>query len=89
MEPEREIIARAVEESTGVLGSLLEEEHFSALSAAVELLAGMLDNDGKLLLFGNGGSAADASHIATEFVGRFLRDRAAAPAISSRTTPLR
>jgi D-sedoheptulose 7-phosphate isomerase len=82
MEPEREIIARALEESIGMLGSLLEEQHFSALSAAVELLAGMLDNDGKLLLFGNGGSAADASHIATEFVGRFLRDRAAAPAIS-------
>ena len=48
----------------------------------MELLAGMLDDGGKLLLFGNGGSAADATHIAAEFVGRFLRDRAAAPAIS-------
>jgi D-sedoheptulose 7-phosphate isomerase len=36
----------------------------------------------KLLLFGNGGSAADAQHIAAEFVGRFIPERPALPAIS-------
>jgi D-sedoheptulose 7-phosphate isomerase len=82
VEPEREIVARAVKESAAVLHSLLDEQTIGPLTQAVELLAGMLNEDGKLLLFGNGGSAADAAHIATEFVGRFLRDRAAAPAIS-------
>ncbi len=39
----------------------------------------------KVLLFGNGGSAADAQHIAAEFVGRFIPDRAPLPAISLAT----
>ena len=39
----------------------------------------------KLLLCGNGGSAADAQHIAAEFVNRFLYDRAALPAIALTT----
>jgi D-sedoheptulose 7-phosphate isomerase len=42
-------------------------------------------NGGKLLLAGNGGSAADAQHIAAEFVGRFIGDRAALPAIALTT----
>jgi|SRR5215470_9278288 len=44
------------------------------------LLAG-----GKVLTFGNGGSAADAQHLAGELVGRFLRDRAALPALALTT----
>ena len=39
----------------------------------------------KVLFFGNGGSAADAQHLAAEFVGRFIPDRAALPAISLTT----
>lgn len=41
-----------------------------------------LSTGGKILLFGNGGSAADASHIAAEFVGRFRRERRGWPAIA-------
>jgi D-sedoheptulose 7-phosphate isomerase len=44
-----------------------------------------LRGGGKLLLFGNGGSAADAQHIAAELVGRFDRDRDALPAIALTT----
>ena len=40
---------------------------------------------GKLLIFGNGGSAADAQHLATELVGRFTRERVALPAIALTT----
>lgn len=40
---------------------------------------------GKLMLFGNGGSAADAQHIATEFTARFRLDRPALPALSLST----
>ncbi|MEC4669764.1 MAG: D-sedoheptulose 7-phosphate isomerase [Nitrospirota bacterium] len=39
----------------------------------------------KLLLFGNGGSSADASHLAAEFVGRYHRDRAPLPALALTT----
>jgi D-sedoheptulose 7-phosphate isomerase len=54
----------------------------------VDLAAAIVDSlrrDGKLLLFGNGGSAADAQHVAAELVGRFQRDRAALAAIALTT----
>lgn len=50
-----------------------------------ERAADALRSGGKLLLFGNGGSAADAQHIAAELVGRFQRERAALAAIALTT----
>lgn len=44
-----------------------------------------LENDGKILLMGNGGSAADAQHIAAELVGRYLNERRGLPAIALTT----
>jgi len=44
-----------------------------------------LRDGGKVLLAGNGGSAADAQHIAAEFVGRFVNDRAPLPALALTT----
>jgi D-sedoheptulose 7-phosphate isomerase len=44
-----------------------------------------LRQEGKLILFGNGGSAADAQHIAAEFVGRYQLDRRALPALALTT----
>ena len=55
-----------------------------ALDAAAAII-GALRAGGKLLLFGNGGSAADAQHVAAEFVGRFRRERAAMAAIALTT----
>jgi phosphoheptose isomerase len=52
-----------------------------AAAAIVDALA----RGGKLLLFGNGGSAADAQHVAAELVGRFQRERAALAAIALTT----
>lgn len=61
----------------------------AANAAAVEQLAAALvacfNAGGKLLLFGNGGSAADAQHIAAEFVNRFAFDRPALPALALTT----
>jgi len=57
------------------------------IAEAVRLIAGTLRNGGKLLLFGNGGSATDASHIAAEFVNRFLIERTPLPAIALNTDP--
>ena len=60
-------------------------EQASALERAIELVAGALAAGRKLLLFGNGGSAADAQHLAAEFVGRFERERRPLPAIALTT----
>lgn len=50
-----------------------------------ELITDSLKKGGKLILFGNGGSAADCQHIAAEFVGRFQKERNALPAIALTT----
>ena len=49
------------------------------------IIAQALKDGNKLLLFGNGGSAADAQHIAAEIVGRFKKEREALPAIALTT----
>ena len=50
-------------------------EQGETVVAAARRLAEVLRTGGKLLLFGNGGSAADAQHLAAEFVNRFLVER--------------
>lgn len=55
------------------------------ISAACALCAATILRGGKILLAGNGGSAADAQHIAAEFVGRFVRERMSLPAIALTT----
>jgi len=57
----------------------------AAATAIADRIALTFRNGGKLLLAGNGGSAGDAQHIAAEFVGRFIEDRAALPAIALTT----
>jgi len=52
---------------------------------AVQMVVGTLKGGGKLLIFGNGGSAADAQHIAAEFVNKFMMKRDALPAIALTT----
>ena len=52
---------------------------------AAVLIGDCLAAGGKLLLFGNGGSAADAQHLAAEFVGRFVVERPGLPAIALTT----
>ncbi len=61
-------------------------EHASKVVRAASIIADCFANGNKLLLCGNGGSAADAQHIAGEFVNRFLRaDRPALPALALST----
>jgi D-sedoheptulose 7-phosphate isomerase len=52
---------------------------------AASLISECLHSGGKLLFFGNGGSAADAQHLAAEFVGRFVAERPALPAVALTT----
>jgi len=61
------------------------DDGLDSITRAAELTADCLNSGGKLLLFGNGGSAADAQHLAAEFVCRFSRDRDPLPAIALTT----
>jgi D-sedoheptulose 7-phosphate isomerase len=76
-------VANSIEASIAVKQSLLRDSALVSLIARVsEILLNALRSGNKLLLFGNGGSAADAQHIAAEFVGRFAFDRPALPALA-------
>lgn len=61
------------------------EAYASRIEAVARRMAEVLRGGGKILFFGNGGSAADAQHLAAEFVNRFLVDRQALAAISLTT----
>jgi D-sedoheptulose 7-phosphate isomerase len=63
----------------------VESELAAPVAAFAEALAEALRNGKKLLVMGNGGSAADAQHFAAEIVGRFIMERRALPAISLTT----
>ena len=56
-----------------------------AVAISAQLCIDCLKNGGKILLFGNGGSAADAQHIAAELVGRYKTSRKGLPAIALTT----
>jgi hypothetical protein len=65
-------VRRSIEASIAVKQELLRSvETVSAMAKVSEILIAALQKGNKPLLFGNGGSAADAQHIAAEFVGRF------------------
>lgn len=83
MKPQSQI-AVAIRESIAVKQAVLENM-LSTLATAADWMAETLRGGHKLLLFGNGGSAADAQHIACEFVGRFEQERRAWPAIALTT----
>ena len=77
-------ILKAFEESIAVKDKFVKENVDTILGAS-KLIAEAFTDGKKLLLFGNGGSATDASHIAAEFVNRFKRDRPGLPAIALNT----
>lgn len=70
-------IAAALEERRAVLATALDRlcHQSSNLAATAKLLVDTLSSGNKILVVGNGGSAAEAQHFATELVGRFRRER--------------
>jgi phosphoheptose isomerase len=74
-----QILKGAIAAAKDTLQSLVDLD--AQLAAAADLVEQCLRAGNKLLVCGNGGSAADASHFATEFVVRFTTDRPAYPAI--------
>src|SRR6266446_1264376 len=61
------------------------DAHTGDVQRAAQMIAKAFKAKGKLLVFGNGGSAADAQHIAGEMINKFLKDRRALPAIALTT----
>src|SRR5437764_10710121 len=78
---ERLVTAR-IREAAAAHQQLGRDRHVAAIVGAAAAIAECYRQGGKLLLFGNGGSAADAQHIAAEFLGRFQRERDPLPAVA-------
>ena len=56
-----------------------------SVAKSAQLCISCLNNGGKIIIFGNGGSAADAQHIAAELVGRYKTERKGLPAVALTT----
>ena len=80
----KESVARSLKEGAE-LRLKMAETISSEIATAAEAIAEAFKAGRKLLLFGNGGSAADAQHIAAEFMNRFLIERPPLPAIALTT----
>lgn len=78
------LIMKALKESAEVKLAMIDA-CASDIEHAAELIIASLLADGKLIIFGNGGSAADSQHLAAEIIGRFYRDRFPLPAIALTT----
>jgi D-sedoheptulose 7-phosphate isomerase len=77
------LIVSSIQESIKVKQALLEDKHLlTQIADVIKEFVLALSSGHKILLFGNGGSAADAQHIAAEFVGRFQMERTPLPALA-------
>ena len=82
-DPVARLIRAELDESRRVLDAAMADAAFlAALEAIGRAVAACLRAGGKVMLAGNGGSAADAQHIAAEFVGRYKKERRPLPAIA-------
>lgn len=81
---EIDLIENSLRQHIDVFEAILENQK-KTIADCAEIIYQTVSSGGKILLCGNGGSAADAQHIAAEFVGRFERERKALPAIALTT----
>ena len=78
-----QLVFRSLQHSSELKCELLRDQDLHCLVANVGLLmAAAVRKGNKLFFFGNGGSAADAQHLAAELTGRFLRDRPGVPGVA-------
>ena len=78
-------ILKAFEESINVKEKFAEEKNLDKIIEVAKAITNAFNDGKKLILFGNGGSSTDASHIAAEFTNRFKKDRPGLPAIALNT----
>jgi D-sedoheptulose 7-phosphate isomerase len=82
-DPREDAVLAHLRRSRDALERAADDRAFvAAVLAIAARLAAALREGGRLLVAGNGGSAADSLHIAAEFVGRFTADRAPLPAVA-------
>jgi D-sedoheptulose 7-phosphate isomerase len=74
-------IIKIFEDSIEVKKKFLEG-HIDTIIEVANVIAGAFNKGKKVILFGNGGSATDASHLAAEFINRFQKERPSLPAIA-------
>ena len=83
----KEKIYHLIEQKKQILDRMLSEGYFDTAAQVSSAIADCILAGNKIILAGNGGSAADAQHFAGEFVGRVLMERRALPAVSLCTDP--
>ncbi len=82
-EPLGELVSRRIRESISVKEKLLHDEScLATLGKVASIMTEALRAGNKILFMGNGGSAADAQHLAAEFTGRYMRERRALAAMA-------
>ncbi len=82
----KEKIKEIIKDSITCKASLLyDDESIKKIQNSAKLISAALKKGGKILIFGNGGSAADSQHFTAELVGRFQKERKALAAISLNT----
>ncbi|MCD6175140.1 MAG: SIS domain-containing protein [Planctomycetes bacterium] len=84
MESNKQRVLDTIELHKKMLGDL-EANCLDVIAAAAKMLIDCMSNGGCVYICGNGGSAADAQHIAAELVGRFVRERKGLPAVALTT----
>ena len=80
----RDKVIKTFEDSISVKRQIIEDSSYKVLLEAGDIIADSISSGGKLLLCGNGGSAADAQHLAAEFLVRLTSDvnRQSIPALA-------
>ena len=81
---EQNILLNEIQEHID-LANQVKQELPKKIIQISEIIKNAINNKNKVILFGNGGSAADAQHIAAEFTGRFVKERRGLPAIALTT----
>jgi len=81
---QKKILAQ-VQEHQSIIEKISGKIFIDQIDAVCRLIVDAIKGGNKVLIFGNGGSASDAQHIAAEFTGRFVKNRKAYPAIALTT----
>jgi D-sedoheptulose 7-phosphate isomerase len=84
MEKIDELVLKIFKESNRLKEQFIQE-NADRIAKIIDVITSTLNKGNKILLFGNGGSAADAQHLAAEFVNRFMIERPPLPAIALTT----
>ena len=79
----RNLIVERLLEGARIMESIADDDQLTdCISKSIDLCNSCIESGGKILFMGNGGSAADSQHLATELVSRYLKEREALPALA-------